>query len=73
MAINLQVALEAFKSAGIDPLSDFHTLRSDQVEVVLSVAKTSGYRHPRNANGSKARYFFYAIQRKAIVLHIPNN
>ena len=28
-------------------------------------AKAYGYREPKNANGSKARYFFYMLQRYA--------
>ena len=44
---------------------DFHALRSEQVEGLLHWAKAYGYRQPRNANGSKARYFFYMLQRHA--------
>lgn len=43
---------------------DFHTLSSDQVDQVLDAADSANYRKPKNANGSRARYFFYAIQRK---------
>jgi hypothetical protein len=62
--INLEAALSAFNSAGIDPRGDFHALTSSQVEVILEQARLSGYRKPKNANGSKARYYFYAVQRK---------
>lgn len=44
---------------------DFHALRSEQVEGILHWAKAYGYRKPKNANGSKARYFFYILQRYA--------
>jgi hypothetical protein len=62
--INVSSALQAFNSAGIDPRADFHALSSSQVEVILEQARYSGYRKPKNANGSRARYFFYAVQRK---------
>jgi len=44
---------------------DFHALRSEQVEGLLHWAKAYGYRKPKNANGSKARYFFAMLQRYA--------
>jgi hypothetical protein len=64
MAINVTAALSAWNSAGIDPVADYHTLSSAQVEVVLEQAKLSKYSKPKDANGSRARYFFYAVQRK---------
>jgi len=36
---------------------DFHTLRQAQVEALLAEADKLAYRQPRNANGSRARYF----------------
>ena len=51
---------------GIDvKADDFHALRSEQVESILHWAKAYGYREPKNANGSKARYFFAMLQRHA--------
>lgn len=51
---------------GIDvKADDFHALRSEQVEGILHWAKAYGYREPKNANGSKARYFFAMLQRHA--------
>lgn len=64
MAIDTQQAVQAFRSAGIDPRADFHTLTGDQVDTVIAEADRARYRQPRNANGSRARYFFYAVQRK---------
>jgi hypothetical protein len=63
MAINLSAVLTAFNSAGVDIRADFHTLTSAQVDAVLEQAQVSGYRKPVNANGSRARYFFSAVQR----------
>jgi hypothetical protein len=36
---------------------DFHTLNSQHVRNVLDAADAMKYRAPRNANGSRARYF----------------
>lgn len=45
--------------------ADFHTLGSRDVEMLLYYADRAGYRAPRNANGSRARYFHDHLQRKA--------
>ena len=42
---------------------DFHALPSDQVEGVIAAADQWRYRAPRNANGSRARYFHAYLQR----------
>lgn len=65
MAINLSAALSAFRAAGIDHKADFHSLPSGQVDAILTAARAANYRKPLYANGSKARYFFYAVQRMA--------
>tara|TARA_Y100000310_G_scaffold330958_2_gene403651 strand:+ start:1183 stop:1398 length:216 start_codon:yes stop_codon:yes gene_type:complete len=52
-----------WRSTGIDLNEDFHRLSSDKVETILADAKSLGYRQPKNANGSRARYFFYAVKR----------
>lgn len=44
---------------------DFHALSSAQVGRLLHWAKAYGYREPKNANGSRARCFFYMLQRFA--------
>lgn len=46
------------------PLSrDFHSLDSDIVERILKAADSVKYRRPKNANGSRARYFHAYLQR----------
>ncbi len=45
--------------------ADFHTLSSEQVEMLLASADTLKYRKPRNANGSRGRYFHAYLQRLA--------
>lgn len=44
---------------------DFHTLNHDQVECLILQANHTRYRRPRNANGSRARYFHDMLQRRA--------
>lgn len=42
---------------------DFHALRSSQVDALLTAADRYKYRKPKNANGSRARYFHAYLQR----------
>jgi len=44
---------------------DFHTLSLDQVDKLVAEAARVGYRKPKNANGSTARYFHDRLQRHA--------
>lgn len=48
----------------LDLKADFFTLDSSTVGELVEVAKAVGYRRPRNANGSTARYFFAYLQRQ---------
>ena len=50
---------------GCELNADYHTLDSNQVNRVLMEARQYGYRKPKNANGSTARYFFAFVQRTA--------
>lgn len=50
---------------GVPVGADFHKLDSDQVELLLSEAAVWRYRKPRNANGSRGRYFHDYMQRLA--------
>lgn len=45
--------------------TDFHVLRSETVELLLEEADSRGYRKPRNANGSRGRYFYEYVRRTA--------
>lgn len=49
---------------GLDLAADFHTLNSDTVQLLADTARAVGYRAPRNANGSTARYFFAYLARQ---------
>lgn len=44
---------------------DFFTLSSSQVDGLLREANRVKYQAPRNANGSRARYFHDRLQRRA--------
>lgn len=43
---------------------DFDTLSSSKVSELLEVADAVKYRKPKNANGSRGRYFFARLQRQ---------
>ncbi len=43
---------------------DFCTLSSSEVQRVLDEADEAGYRKPKNANGSRGRYFHALLQRR---------
>lgn len=45
--------------------ADYHTLNTGQVDALISEANAWGYRRPRNANGSRGRYFHAYLQRAA--------
>lgn len=44
---------------------DFHALDSKQTALLLREADTVKYRRPKNANGSRARYFHAYVVRSA--------
>lgn len=64
-ALDPDRARATLKSCGIDVGANFHALRSEHVDKLLSAAKEHKYRKPKNANGSTARYFHERLQRHA--------
>lgn len=44
--------------------ANFFTLPPSKVVELLEVADAVGYRKPKNANGSRGRYFFARLQRQ---------
>ena len=50
-------------TAGINFNEDFHALKSGQVGFLTDLAAMVKYREPKNANGSRTRYFFYYLKR----------
>lgn len=56
----------AFRLAGAHsiPLDmDFHALNAEQVDSVIAAADEYRYRKPKNANGSRGRYFHALLVR----------
>jgi len=49
---------------GIDFHDDYFKLSLSDAGRLADSAKTYGYRKPKNANGSTARYFFRLLQRR---------
>lgn len=45
--------------------ADFHQLSTTQVDALLGEADRTRYQKPKNANGSRARYFHDRLQRHA--------
>lgn len=52
-----------FEEMGIDFDQDFHKYSFRFGTELTEAAKECGYRQPKNANGSLARYFFYHLQK----------
>ena len=48
---------------GIDPSHDWHAMSSTMKEAVLRAADAHKYRKPKNANGSRGRYFAKYLRR----------
>lgn len=57
--------IETLRWCGIPEGADFHALRHEQVGKLLEAADRAKYRAPKNANGSRARYFHDLLQRRA--------
>ena len=63
--LNRHDALNILGRLGMKPDSDFHALNSEQVDRLLAEADKAKYRKPRNANGSRGRYFHAYLIRSA--------
>jgi hypothetical protein len=57
-------AIDALNRCNVPVGTDFHTLSSSQVDALLTEADFFRYRKPKNANGSRGRYFHAHLQRK---------
>ena len=55
--LNYYQARRILIACQIPASSDFDTLRGSQVECLLEEADRRRYRKPKNANGSRGRYF----------------
>lgn len=58
-------AREILQSCGVPVGADYHTLDSSQVDAIVAAAARAKYRKPRNANGSRGRYYHDRLQRQA--------
>lgn len=58
-------AREILRACNIDPTGDqdFYTLRASQVDALLEHADRERYQKPRDANGSRGRYYYARLQR----------
>lgn len=63
--ISPETAAETLRIVGAPIGEDFHKLDSYAVECLLDWARKFKYRKPKNANGSRARYFHDYLQRRA--------
>ena len=63
MAVNYREVSQYLDANGIDIEQDFFTLSFFQVLILIEMAKKQRYYKPKNANGSRARYYFAALQR----------
>lgn len=60
-----ETARQILRNCAIPIGADFHTLPSGKVFSLLCWMDSCGYRKPRNANGSRGRYFHDMMQRRA--------
>ena len=58
-------AREILIALGMSDKPDFCTLNSYRVSEILDIADFVKYRAPKNANGSRARYFYSYVCRRA--------
>jgi len=58
-------ARSLLKSRGVKMGVDFYGLNMDAKREILAVADLAKYKLPKNANGSRARYFYERLERAA--------
>lgn len=58
-------ARETLRMLNLNASQNFHTLSPSQVERLLEEADRVKYRKPKNANGSRGRYFFQKLVRES--------
>lgn len=65
MALDQKTATAIALAHGIPLNADFHALDSAVVLRIVDAAKAYGYRKPKTASGSRARYFYAYLSRAA--------
>ena len=63
--ISIWSAISLAEKAGLSLRKDYFVLSPSEVDKVLGIAKVYGYRKPKNASGSTARYFWAFMQRNS--------
>ena len=63
--IKANIARGILQACNVPLGADFHALASTTVESLLHWADHYRYRKPKDANGSRARYFHAYLQRRA--------
>ena len=63
--INRHEARTMLETCGVPIGAEYYALRSAQVDALIAMADKYRYCKPRNANGSRSRYFHEMLQRKA--------
>ena len=58
-----QEAKKMAQKVGISFKQDYHQLRGDKVDFLMSLCKAVGYRKPKTASGSTGRYFYYYLKK----------
>lgn len=51
------------RAFGFDPFEDFHAMSSGSKAAVIRAADSRKYKAPKNANGSRGRYFAAYVRR----------
>lgn len=65
MPLDQKTAIATALAHDIPLNAAFHALPSDVVLRIADAARAYGYREPKNANGSRARYFYAYLTRAA--------
>ena len=63
--IDANDAHDILQRCGISEYDNFYALTSSQVSDLLEFADTYKYRKPKNANGSRGRYFHAMLTRRS--------
>jgi hypothetical protein len=66
MAMDRMAAQEILFRLKLSHRPDFHILPASKVDDLIEAADLVRYRKPRNANGSRARYFYAMLLRRTV-------
>jgi len=66
--LSAEAARAQLRAIGLTGQEDFHALSSSTVDKIIAAADAARYRKPKDANGSRARYFHAMLVRRATSL-----